>query len=103
MLSIPIISEFDGKGIDRAVREFKQLETVGQKAQFAIKKAAIPAAAAITGIAVALGDATKAAVEDAQEQAKLKVSLQNVTGASDAPKVTVLARIWRKPPEEPID
>ena len=84
MLSIPIISEFDGKGIDRAVREFKQLETVGQKAQFAIKKAAIPAAAAITGIAVALGDATKAAVEDAQEQAKLKVSLQNVTGASDA-------------------
>jgi hypothetical protein len=84
MLSIPIISEFDGKGIDRAVREFKQLETVGQKAQFAIKKAAIPAAAAITGIAVALGDATKAALEDAQEQAKLKVSLQNVTGASDA-------------------
>jgi len=84
MLSIPIISEFDGKGIDRAVREFKQLETVGQKAQFAIKKAAIPAAAAITGIAVALGDATKAAIEDAQEQAKLKVSLQNVTGASDA-------------------
>ena len=84
MLSIPIISEFDGKGIDRAVREFKQLETVGEKAQFAIKKAAIPAAAALTGIAVALGDATKAAVEDAQEQSKLKVTLQNVTDASDA-------------------
>jgi uncharacterized membrane protein YjjP (DUF1212 family) len=81
---LPIVSEFDGKGVSKAIKQFEQLETVGQKAQFAIKKAAIPAAAAITGIAVALGDATKAAVEDAQEQAKLKVSLQNVTGASDA-------------------
>jgi hypothetical protein len=83
MLSIPIISEFDGKGIDRAVREFKQLETVGEKAQFAIKKAAVPAAAAITGIAVVLGDATKAAMEDAAEQDHLKLILQNTTGASD--------------------
>ena len=84
MLSIPIISEFDGKGVSKAIKQFKQLETAGEKAQFAIKKAAIPAAAALTGIAVALGDATKAAVEDAQEQAKLKVTLQNVTDASDA-------------------
>jgi hypothetical protein len=83
MLSIPIISEFDGKGIDRAVREFKQLETAGEKAQFAIKKAAVPAAAAITGIAVVLGDATKAAMEDAAEQDHLKLILQNTTGASD--------------------
>jgi hypothetical protein len=37
-LSIPIVSEFDGKGIDKAIKEFKQLETVGEKAQFAIKK-----------------------------------------------------------------
>jgi hypothetical protein len=83
MLSIPIISEFDGKGIDRAVREFKQLETAGEKAQFAIKKAAVPAAAALTGIAVVLGDATKAAMEDAAEQDHLKLILQNTTGASD--------------------
>ena len=59
MLSIPIISEFDGKGIDRAITEFKQLEGAGEKAQFAIKKAAVPAAAALAGIAVFLGDATK--------------------------------------------
>jgi len=83
MLSIPIISEFDGKGIDKAIKEFKNLETVGEKAQFAIKKAAIPAAAAITGLAVVLGDATKAAMEDAAEQANLKLILQNTTGASD--------------------
>ena len=83
MLSIPIISEFDGKGIDRALREFKQLETVGQKAQFAIKKAAVPAAAAITGLAVVLGDATKAAMDDQREQAQLKTILQNTTDATD--------------------
>ena len=83
MLSIPIISEFNGKGIDRAVREFKNLETVGEKAQFAIKKAAVPAAAAITGIAIALGDATKAAMDDQKEQEALELILKNVTGATD--------------------
>jgi hypothetical protein len=80
-INIPIISEFDGKGVSKAIKQFGQLETVGEKAQFAIKKAAIPAAAALTGLAVALGDATKAAVEDQQEQAALALTLQNVTGA----------------------
>jgi hypothetical protein len=83
-LSIPIVSEFDGKGIDRAIREFKQLETVGEKAQFAIKKAAIPAAAAITAVAGALGLAAKAAAEDEQQQAILANTMQNVVGATDA-------------------
>ena len=83
-INIPIISEFDGKGISKAVAEFKQLETVGEKAQFAIKKAAVPAAAALAGLAVAMGDATRAAIEDQQEQAKLAITLQNVTGAGEA-------------------
>ena len=80
-INIPIISEFDGKGIKKAIAQFKQLETTGEKAQFAIKKAAVPAAAALAGLAVALGDATKAAMEDQQEQAALALTLQNVTGA----------------------
>jgi hypothetical protein len=80
-INIPIISEFDGTGVKKAVKQFQQLETVGEKAQFAIKKAAIPAAAALGGLAVALGDATKAAMEDQQEQAALALTLQNVTGA----------------------
>ena len=29
-LSIPIISEYDGKGISKAIKEFKQLETAGR-------------------------------------------------------------------------
>ena len=83
-LSIPIISEFDGKGINKAIKEFQQLETVGEKAQFAIKKAAIPAAAAITAVAGALGLAAKAAAEDEQQQAILANTMQNVVGATDA-------------------
>ena len=51
MISIPIISEFNAKGINRAKKEFKQLETVGQKAQFAIKKAALPATLALGALA----------------------------------------------------
>jgi len=92
-INMPIISEFDGKGIKKAVAQFKQLETTGEKAQFAIKKAAIPAAAALTGLAVALGDATSAAMEDQQEQAALALTLQNVTGAGAAQTAQVEKQI----------
>ena len=83
-INIPIITEFDGKGIDRAVKEFQNLEGAGAKAGFLVKKAALPAAAAIGGLAVALGDATKAAMEDQAAQAQLALTLQNTTGATDA-------------------
>lgn len=83
-ISIPIISEFDGKGIQNAVQEFKQLEGAGKKAQFAIKKAAVPAAAALGGLAVVLGDAAKGAMEDAAAQAELARQLEYSAGATDA-------------------
>jgi uncharacterized membrane protein YjjP (DUF1212 family) len=92
-INIPIISEFDGTGVKKAVKQFQQLETVGEKAQFAIKKAAIPAAAALGGLAVALGDATRAAMEDQQEQAALALTLQNVTGAGAAQTAQVEKQI----------
>jgi hypothetical protein len=84
MISIPIVSEFDGKGISSAVEQFKQLEGAGAKAQFAIKKAAVPAAAALAGLAVALGDAVKGAMEDQQAAAKLAFQIRNLTGATDS-------------------
>ena len=83
-LSIPIISEFDGKGIDKAIKEFKQLETAGEKAHFLIKKAAIPAAAALAGVTTALTFAVKAAMEDELAQTKLAQTLENTTGATEA-------------------
>lgn len=92
-INIPIISEFNGQGIKKAIAQFKQLETTSEKAQFAIKKAAVPAAAALGGLAVALGDATKAAMEDQQEQAALALTLQNVTGAGAAQTAQVEKQI----------
>jgi hypothetical protein len=92
-INIPIISEFDGKGVKKAIAQFKQLETTSEKAQFAIKKAAVPAAAALGGLALALGDATKAAMEDQQEQAALALTLNNVTGASKAQTAQVEEQI----------
>jgi len=83
-ISIPIVSEFNAKGIDKAVREFQRLETTGQKAQFAISKAAVPAAAALGILADFGGDAVKAFMEDDKAAQLLAKSLKNTTGATDA-------------------
>lgn len=83
-ISIPVISDFDSKGIDKAIREFKKLETTGEKAQFAIKKAALPAAAAIAGLGIVAVDAVKAFMEDDKAAQLLATSLRNTTGATDA-------------------
>ena len=82
-LAIPIISTFDGDGVSKAIKQFKQLETTSEKAQFAIKKAAVPAAAALAGLTVALGDAVKGAIEDAAAQEKLADQIRRTTGATD--------------------
>ena len=83
-LAIPIISSFDGDGVSKAIKSFQQLETNSEKAQFAIKKAAIPAAAAVGALTVALGDAVKAAIDDTAAQEKLAGQLARTTGATDA-------------------
>jgi hypothetical protein len=82
-ISIPIISEFADAGVKKAIAQFKQLETTGEKAQFALKKAAIPAAAAVAGLAAAMGDAVKAAMEDEKSQQMLARQLKATTGATD--------------------
>jgi len=81
---LPIISEFDAKGTQKAIKEFQNLEGTSAKASFAMKKAALPAAAAIAGIGFALAGATKAAMEDQAEQVQLALALTNVTGATEA-------------------
>ena len=35
-ISVPIISSFDGRGISKAIRDFKRLEGAGSKMQFAL-------------------------------------------------------------------
>ena len=82
-LSIPIISEFDGKGINKAIAEFKQLDGAGAKAGFALKKAFLPAVAVIGGLAAGLGLATAAAVEDQKAQDLLANQLRTSAMATD--------------------
>ena len=59
-ITIPLITEFKDKGIKQAMKEFKALQTTGKKAQFALKKAALPAIAALGALAVAGGKAIAA-------------------------------------------
>ena len=83
-ITLNILSEFDGSGIEKAKKQFSQLETTGQKAQFALKKAAVPAIAAIGALGAGLFDAAKGAVEDDAAQKLLAATLQKTTGATDA-------------------
>ena len=83
-INLPIISEWNPKGIDKAIADFKKLETNGQKASFAIKKAAVPAGLALVALGAAAFDAVKAFAEDDAAAQKLGTTLRNTTKATDA-------------------
>ena len=89
-ISIPIVTEFDGAGISKAVAQFKNLETgaekVGFVAQQAAKVAVVAFAALATGAAAAgavLFKAAQAAAEDQAAQVQLANSIKATTTASD--------------------
>jgi len=83
-LSIPIISEFQGGGVDKAIKQFQQLDGVGAKTGFALKKAFLPATAALGALTAGIGLATKAAMEDEAAQLELARQLRVTTQATDA-------------------
>jgi hypothetical protein len=89
-LAIPIITEFDGKGIKSALNEFKNLETGTQKVGFAAQQAAKLAVigfAALGASAAAAGavlfKAAQAAAADQAAQVQLANSIKASTDASD--------------------
>ena len=81
---IPIITDFNGSGINKATKSFQQLETNGQRAAFAVKKAAVPAGIALVALAAGAIDAANAAMQDQAAQDQLTRSLDKTTTASDA-------------------
>jgi len=83
-INIPILSSLDTKGFDKAAREFKALKTNSEKAAYGIKKAAIPATAALAGLATVAVIATKAFIQDSAAQALLAGTLVRTTGATEA-------------------
>jgi hypothetical protein len=82
-INIPIITEFNGKGIERARKEFDQLEGAGAKAGFVLKKAMLPATAAVGALGAAMFDAAKGAMEDEAAAKELARSLRATTKATD--------------------
>ena len=82
-LTIPIIAEYDGKNLDKAIKQFSQLEGAGAKSAFALKKAFLPAVAALGALTAGLTLATKAAMEDEAGQVELARQLKATTQATD--------------------
>ena len=87
---LPILTSFNDKGLKQAEKGFKDLKTNGERAQYALKKAAIPAGIALAGLGAAataaggfLFSAAKAAMEDAKSQRELAASIRSVTKATD--------------------
>lgn len=84
---IPIVTEFVGKGVERAIKEFRQIEGVAGKAAFVFNKAVVPGAAvaagAMTGLGVTLFKAAKAAAEAQREDKLLADQLRRTTGATE--------------------
>jgi hypothetical protein len=72
---INIATDFVGTGLEKAKKEFQQLEGAGAKAAFLIKKAAIPAAAALAGLAAA----GKKFIDAGEKSATANAALENVT------------------------
>ena len=82
-IKVPILSEWNPKGIKRAMEDFKKLETTSEKVSFGMKKALVPATAALAGLTAAAGASLKAAVDDAAQQDELARQITAVTGATE--------------------
>lgn len=90
-ITIPIVTQFDGKGIKKAIAGFKQLETTGQKASFLLKGAMAAGAAGIAAVGAAALTAGKYLLDFAQmaradqlAQVQLAGTLKATTKATDA-------------------
>lgn len=72
-IKIPIISEFNPKGIAAAKTEFASLQGTGSKAMFLLQKAVLPAAAAIGSFTAVIQPAIKAASDFQEATSKVNV------------------------------
>ena len=80
-IKINVVTDFFGDGLKKAQREFQQLEGAGAKAGFVLKKAMVPATAALGALAVGAKDAVAAASDLEESQSKVNVIFQE--GAKD--------------------
>jgi tetratricopeptide (TPR) repeat protein len=78
-IKIPIVSDFDGRGVKLAIAQFKSLEKTSERAQFAIRKAAVPATAALAGLGAAAFKAAQKASDLNEEISKSEVIFGNAS------------------------
>jgi hypothetical protein len=83
-INVPIVSQFVPTGVEKAVKEFQNLETTGQKVGMALEKAFLPAVAAVGALAAGAVLSARAAAEDAREQAQLARQINASTTATEA-------------------
>jgi hypothetical protein len=93
---LPIVTQFNPKGLKQAEKGFKDLEGAQAKAKYALGKANKYAAVALGGLVAGLGDAVKGAMEDEQAQLLLARQLQKTTGATDKQVKSVEAYITQQ-------
>ena len=72
-INIPLISEYSPKGIQAAIKDFQRLETKTEKAGFALKKAFVPATAALGALTAAAVPAVAAASDLEESISKVNV------------------------------
>jgi hypothetical protein len=91
MLGIPIVTQFNGDGIKKAIKSFKQLESASDKVKFVLKAGAVAGVAAFAAIGAAAFQAGQAlagfarmAAEDQKSQKQLELSIKASTKATDA-------------------
>jgi len=82
-IRLPVVSEYSPKGIQKLGADLKQIEGKAAKTGFIMKKAFVPAAAALTGMATAGIKFAKAAAQDQAAAGKLAQTLGTVTNATD--------------------
>jgi len=79
-----IVSDFDTRGIKKAEKAFSEIQNAGSKVGASLKKAFLPAAVALGGLAVAGANFAMAAADDQQSAALLARQLKTTTKATDA-------------------
>jgi hypothetical protein len=96
MLGIPIVTQFNGDGIKKAIKSFKQLESASDKVKFVLKAGAVAGVAAFAALGAAAYQAgqalvgfAKMAAEDQKGQKQLALSIRASTKATDAQIATV--------------
>jgi hypothetical protein len=91
MLGIPIVTQFNGDGIKKAIKSFKQLESASDKVKFVLKAGAVAGVAAFAALGAAAYQAgqmlvgfAKMAAEDEKSTKQLALSIRASTKATDA-------------------